>query len=137
MVEVHIYTDGGSRGNPGPAASAFLAIVKEGGRERAIRKMARRIGKATNNQAEYRAVIMALEWAISRGFRRVVLHSDSELVVKQITGEYAVRSHSLRDLNLRVKELLSGLEWKAMNHPREEPHISQCDELVNKALDAR
>ena len=92
MSTVHIYTDGGSRGNPGPAATAFMALVIEDGKDRLLRKMARRIGKATNNQAEYRAMIMAMEWALSRGFKDLVLHSDSELLVKQVLGEYSVRS---------------------------------------------
>lgn len=135
MTVVHIFTDGGSRGNPGPAASAFMALVKSDGKERILRKMGRRIGRATNNQAEYRAMIMALEWALSRGFKDLVLHSDSELMVKQIRGEYAVRSPRVKDLHRRVMELLKATRFDIKHHRREERHISVCDSLVNKALD--
>lgn len=135
MEEVHIYTDGGSRGNPGQAASAFIAVVERGEKEKIIRKMAKRIGKATNNQAEYRAMIMALQWAVSRNFRNLVLHSDSELMIKQIKGEYCVRSQNVKDLHRKVKDLLANVDWSAVHHRREHPKISICDSLVNKVLD--
>ncbi len=135
MLTVHIYTDGGSRGNPGPAASAYMALVIKDGKERVLRKMAKRIGKRTNNQAEYRAMIFALEWAISRGFDDLVLHSDSELMIKQLNGDYAVRSENVKDLNRRLMDLLSGVKWKAVHHNRDEPHITMCDSLLNKVLD--
>jgi ribonuclease HI len=137
LTEIHIYTDGGSRGNPGPAASAFMSLIITGGKEKVLRKMSRRIGNATNNQAEYRAMIMALEWAISRGFRELVLHSDSELLVKQVMGEYAVRSPRVKDLHGRLMDLLRGVDYSIIHHRRDEYHISICDSLVNSALDGK
>ncbi|RLF69258.1 MAG: hypothetical protein DRN57_01245, partial [Thermoplasmata archaeon] len=74
-MRIAIYTDGGARGNPGPAASAFIAVAEREGKDRIIRKYGEYIGKATNNLAEYRALIMALEWASSRGFRELDFHS--------------------------------------------------------------
>lgn len=135
MSEVHIYTDGGSRGNPGPAASAYIGLVLKDGKEKVIRKQARKIGRATNNQAEYRAMIFALEWARSRGFDRLILHSDSQLMIRQINGEYSVKSPKVKDLFGRVMDLLQGIDFRAVHHRREEPHIVICDELVNKVLD--
>ena len=135
MDEVHIFTDGGSRGNPGPAASAFLVVVERGGKEKVIRKMAKGIGRATNNQAEYKAMIMALQWAISRDFRNLVLHSDSELMIKQIRGEYSVRSPNVRDLHRNVMDLLRNTKWSAVHHRREHDKIAICDALVNRVLD--
>jgi ribonuclease HI len=135
LEEVHIYTDGGSRGNPGPAASAFMALIIRDGKEKILRKMARRIGRATNNQAEYRALIMGLEWALSRGFSKLFIHSDSELMVKQVSGVYAVKSPRVKDLHGRVMDLLANTDFKIKHHPREEEHISICDSLVNNVLD--
>jgi ribonuclease HI len=112
-----------------------MALVVIDGRERILRKMGRRIGRATNNQAEYRAMIMALEWALSRGFKDLVLHSDSQLMVRQIKGEYSVRSPRVRDLHSRVMDLLKGTRFDIKHHGREERHITTCDSLVNKALD--
>jgi ribonuclease HI len=135
MKEIHIYTDGGSRGNPGLAASAFIVVIKDGEKEKVIRKMSKGIGKATNNQAEYKAMIMALQWAVSRDFRDLVLHSDSELMIKQIRGEYSVRSPNVKDLHRKVMDLLRNTRFEAIHHRREHPNIMVCDELVNKVLD--
>ena len=124
---IHIFTDGGSRGNPGPGASAFVAT-----RDHSLRP-----GRCTNNEAEYGAVIMALVWAHNRGHDKLVIHSDSQLIVRQIRGEYRVKAPTLRPLYERVMGLLRGVIWKAVQHPREHPWISLCDEMVNEELDAR
>ncbi len=137
MNEVHIYTDGGSRGNPGQAASAFIVVVERDGKEKIIRKMAKGIGKATNNQAEYKAMIMALQWAVSRNFRDLVLHSDSELMIRQIKGKYSVKSPNVKDLHRKVMDLLRNTTWSAIHHRREHPKIVICDALVNKVLDEK
>ncbi len=137
---IHIFTDGGSRGNPGPGASAFVAT-----RDHSLRPSKRNIlykraelrGRCTNNEAEYGAVIMALVWAHSRGHDKLVIHSDSQLIVRQIRGEYRVKAPTLRPLYERVMGLLRGVIWKAVQHPREHPWISLCDEMVNEILDAR
>jgi len=128
------YTDGASRGNPGPAACAFLLVDS---RENIITSEAGTLGRKTNNEAEYQAVINSLQKAASRSFRRVVVHSDSELVIRQIRGEYRVRKAHLRDLFSRVKELeQSFLSVEYVNLPRENPWMRIVDRLCNEALDS-
>jgi ribonuclease HI len=132
---VNIYTDGGARGNPGPAASAFIAVVGEGKNMKMIRKRAERIGKATNNEAEYKALIIGLMWARSREFDIIKIHSDSQLMVKQLKGYYKVKAPNIIPLYKKVIELLGHTKWAAQHHPRTNKWISICDELVNEALD--
>lgn len=135
-LPVHIFTDGGSRGNPGPGAWAFVAVeTKPGERGRIIMKASRHMGICTNNEAEYQAVIHALEWARSAGVMRVHLHSDSELLVNQLLGAYKVRSKRLSGPHHRVRELLKGMEYTVEHHPREHRFISICDAMVNRTLD--
>ena len=138
---IHIFTDGGSRGNPGPSACAFVAVSDPGGSGwtggRRLREMSGYLGRCTNNEAEYSALIMAVEWADSRGFSHIVLHSDSELVVRQLRGEYRVRSVVLKPLHERVLKMLSGRKWDIVHHRRSHPWIALCDELVNNELDTR
>ena len=96
--------------------------------------ISRRIGQTTNNQAEYRALIAALEKAIELGARQVDIRLDSELVVKQVKGRYRVKNAALRPLYLKVGELLSQLEgFTIKNVPREQN--AEADRLANKALD--
>ena len=127
-----IWVDGASRGNPGPAAIG--AVIKdEQGRLHA--RISRRIGITTNNQAEYRAIIAALEKAISLGVRQVEINSDSQLVVRQINGRYRVKKPELKPLYQQVKQLQGSLEGFAVAHiPREQN--SEADGLANKALDS-
>jgi ribonuclease HI len=126
-----IYTDGAARGNPGPAAIGVV-IKDEAGNTAA--SICRTLGKATNNQAEYTAVIAGLEKAISLGAKQVLLKSDSELVVKQLMGLYKVKNADLREMYQRVVALTGRLEkFTAMNIPREQN--KQADALCNKALD--
>lgn len=99
-----LYTDGASRGNPGPAAIG--AVIKDG-QGRVLARISRRIGRTTNNQAEYQAVIAAIEEAVRLGVAGVVIKSDSELVVKQINGRYRVKNPALKPLHQRVRELQS------------------------------
>lgn len=126
-----IWVDGASRDNPGPAAIG--AVIKDGqGRLRA--RLSQRIGTKTNNQAEYRAVIAALEEAISLGARQVELYSDSELVVKQINGRYRVKNAALKPLYQQVKQLQSLLESFTITYiPRWQN--AEADNLANAALD--
>lgn len=130
---ITIHTDGGSRGNPGPAACAF--VVEDSSSE--IYKESKYLGKQTNNFAEYGGVILALNWLVKRNFSNVSVffYLDSELVVKQINGAYKVRDENLRKLFSEVISLIkkTGIDIIFKNVPREKNKIA--DFLVNKELD--
>ena len=126
-----IFSDGASRGNPGPAAIGAV-IYDETGRE--LHTVSRRIGRATNNEAEYQAAIAGLEAALALGAREVELRVDSELVVRQLDSRYKVRNPRLKRLFGRVKDL----QWRfaafqAHAVPREQNR--RADQLANQALD--
>ncbi|MFY4814640.1 ribonuclease HI [Haloarcula sp. AONF1] len=127
---VHAYFDGASRGNPGPSSVGYVlvddsGIVTEGGET---------IGTATNNQAEYRALIRAIEVARDYGFDDVHIRGDSELIVKQVRGEWDTNDPELRENRVRVRELLTGFDdWQIEHVPRE--INDRADELANDALD--
>jgi len=126
-----IFTDGAAEPNPGPAAIG--AIIKDG-KGRLITSISRYIGIATNNQAEYRAIIAALEKAIKLGATHVEVNSDSELAVRQINGRYRVKNAALKPLYQQVKQLQSLLEGFTITHiPREQN--TEADKLTNAALD--
>ena len=126
-----IWVDGAADPNPGPAAIGAV-IRDEQGRVHA--RISQRIGTATNNQAEYRAVIAALEEAIKLGVTHIELKSDSELVVRQITGIYRVRKPELKPLYQQVKQLQSLLESFTITYiPRWQN--AEADNLANAALD--
>jgi len=125
-----INADGASRGNPGPAAIGATIKDEDG---LLLASVSERIGRTTNNQAEYRALIAALEKAISLDARRVDIRLDSELVVRQVQGRYKVKKATLRPLYLRVGELLDRLEGFTLTHvPREQN--TEADRLANAAL---
>jgi len=129
--QIIIYTDGGSRGNPGPSAAAYI-LFDEKNNKLAARGMF--LGKGTNNTAEYTAVIRGLEQAEQIRTKRVQVFSDSELLVRQINGEYKVKSELLRPLFQRTVELLNKFkDWQVLHISRDENQ--QADKLVNKALD--
>lgn len=131
MNEAIIQVDGAARGNPGPAATAAIIKDKHG---KTITTISRRIGTSTNNQAEYRAIILGLEEAIALGTKSVEVRSDSELVVRQICNRYRVRSLTLLPLYQQVKQLESSLVGFAINHiPREQNN--EANSLANKTLD--
>ena len=126
-----ICTDGAARGNPGPAAIG-VTIKDETGK--LIAHISHRIGVTTNNQAEYQAIIAALNKAASMGARHVELYTDSELVVRQINGRYKVKNTALRPLYQEVVRLIGSLESFTIAHiPREQN--AEADNLANKALD--
>ncbi len=131
MKKAVIYADGASRGNPGSAA---IGVTIKDERGRLITSISRRIGRATNNQAEYRAIIAALEEATGLGARQVDIHSDSELVVKQINGEYRVKKATLKPLYQQVKQLQGQLKDFTITHIPRQQNI-EADKLANKALD--
>ena len=126
-----IFTDGASRGNPGPAAIG--AIVKdETGNN--IASISQAIGHTTNNQAEYLAIIAALERAINLGASQVEVRSNSELVTRQLNGQYRVKKASLRPLYLKVKQLQGQLQGLTITCiPRQQNR--EADRLANLALD--
>jgi len=125
-----LYTDGASRGNPGPAAIG--AVIKDG-QGRVLARISRRIGRTTNNQAEYQAVIAAIEEAVRLGVAGVVIKSDSELVVKQINGRYRVKNPALKPLHQRVRELQSLFQsFVIASIPRHQN--AEADRLSNAAL---
>ncbi|MFC1928233.1 ribonuclease HI family protein [Chloroflexota bacterium] len=130
MKKFVVFTDGASKGNPGPAAIG-AAIKDEQGR--LVTSISQGIGHTTNNQAEYKAIIAALEQTIKLGAAQVEIRSDSELVVRQITGQYRVKKASLKPLYLKVKQLQSQLESLTITHiPRQQN--TAADILANMAL---
>ncbi len=126
----YVYFDGGSRGNPGPAAIGWVIVTDDG----IVAEEGRRIGDATNNQAEYRALIAGLETAVATGFDELQVRGDSELIVKQVRGEYDVNDPMLREHRLTVRELLDRVDdWEIQHVPR--AVNDRADALVNEALD--
>jgi ribonuclease HI len=126
-----VYADGASRGNPGPA-SIGAAIYDDSGQE--VHTVSRRIGRATNNEAEYRAAIAGLEAALALGAQHVELRMDSELVVRQLDSRYKVRNPNLRRLFGRVKDLQWRFASFQARHVRREQN-RRADRLANEALD--
>jgi len=133
MKEMKIFTDGGARGNPGPAAIGVV-FFDENGKEIYSHKEC--IGEATNNVAEYKAVICAIETAKDRFKPELIdLNLDSELVCRQLNGEYKVKDQNLKELFYAVRELVLDLGGKVtFKHVRREQN-KRADELVNEALD--
>jgi phosphoribosylglycinamide formyltransferase-1 len=127
------YIDGGSRGNPGPAAAAFVLSDTSG---KQLEARAFFLGKATNNVAEYTALVKALQAAAKLGSEQIGIFSDSDLLVKQINGLYRVKSEQIRPLYQEAVGLLEKFKsWKARHIRREKNE--QADNLVNQALDSR
>jgi ribonuclease HI len=131
--QVLIFSDGGSRGNPGPAASAFMILSKNCD---LLVRNALYLGLRTNNQAEYEALISALEAASKIGAKEAICHLDSELVAKQLAGIYTVKNSELKKLWSKVQELARIFEKISyINVPRTHPNIQAADALVNETLD--
>ena len=130
-LDIHI--DGGSRGNPGEAGFGVHVTRPDG---TLVAELYGYLGHATNNVAEYRALIHALEFAQRRGARRLRLYSDSELVVKQMSGAYRVKHPDMQPLHRRASELRRGFESATLQHVRREQN-RDADRLANRALDER
>lgn len=132
-----IYTDGGSRGNPGPSACAFAAEFAG----ETIKKGSKYLGTATNNVAEYEGVLLALNWLTSVGdkieFKEVLFILDSELIVKQFKGVYKIKNKNLLKINIEINKLIKDLNKNIyFKHvPREKNKLA--DSLVNEELDKR
>ena len=127
-----LFTDGGARGNPGPAAYGYVLEADDG---TLLAAHGERIGVATTNVAEYRALIAGLEKALELGLDEVGVVSDSELLVKQMTGEYRVKNEALKKLNDeadRVARRIGDVSYRAVRRE----HNELADRLVNEALDA-
>jgi ribonuclease HI len=126
----HVYFDGASRGNPGPAAVGYAIATADG----VVAEGGERIGETTNNRAEYAALIRSLEVARDHGFDEVDVRGDSELIVKQVRGEWSANDPGLRERRVTALELLSGFDrWSLEHVPRE--INDRADSLANEALD--
>jgi ribonuclease HI len=131
MNRLVIYTDGCSKGNPGPAAIGVAVYGDE--QQTPILMISNKIGVTTNNQAEYQALIKALEYAVSSKAIEVEVRSDSELIVNQMNGSYRVKNPDLKPLHTEAKRLAGLIEkFGIMSIPRE--HNRQADKLANMAL---
>ncbi|HZY97986.1 MAG TPA: ribonuclease HI family protein [Candidatus Baltobacteraceae bacterium] len=131
--EATLFADGGSRGNPGPAASGAVLVDANGA---LLEEVGEYLGIATNNVAEWTALVLGLEAAANRGVRRLAVRLDSELVVRQMLGEYRVKHADLQPLHRRAKALLRRFEHVDVRHvPRKQNTVA--DKLVNRLLDAQ
>jgi len=130
-VKLVVNVDGGARGNPGPAAIAAVVQDAEGG---VLQERGERIGRATNNVAEYKALLLGIEMAASLGASALELVGDSELVVKQVKDEFKVKDATMRELHAKVKAALRNFDSWSIRHVRRE-HNAEADRLVNEALD--
>jgi ribonuclease HI len=131
-VRVVVHVDGGSRGNPGPAAAAAVISTPDGD---VLDEASLTLGRATNNVAEYRGLLLGLERARALGATEVDVVNDSELVARQISGAYKVKHPDMRPLYLEAMQALRGFErWSVRSVPRAQN--ADADALVNQALDA-
>lgn len=127
-----LHTDGGARGNPGPSGIGVQITDQAGA---VVQEIAEYIGEATNNQAEYKALIRGLEEAKKLGAETLQVYMDSELIVKQIKGEYKVKNKDLAPLFVKVYNLSQTFKKVAVAHVRREQN-EEADRLVNEAIDA-
>jgi ribonuclease HI len=133
MKKLIIYTDGGSRGNPGPAAIGAVLNNEKGER---VAEVSEYIGETTNNQAEYKAVVAAITKAKELGAEELEFFLDSELVVKQLNREYKVRDKDLAPLFMKIYNAMMGFKKVTFKHVRREFNV-EADKLVNMALDRK
>ncbi|MFH0800144.1 MAG: ribonuclease HI family protein [Pseudomonadota bacterium] len=134
MSDVIIHSDGAARGNPGPAGAGAVLTDREG---KVVGEVCRYLGDSlTNNQAEYRALLLALAEAAGKGATRVCIYADSELMVKQIRGEYRVKNEGIKPLFQEVMGLLRKIGGYTIEHvPREKN--KRADQLANLAIDGQ
>src|SRR5580692_7572956 len=125
------HSDGGARGNPGPAGYGVV-IQDQSGKK--VAHLSEYLGHQTNNFAEYQGLIAALEYAIKHGPKALKVISDSELLVRQIKGIYKVNNAALKDLHARAKELIAQLDWFSIGHVLR-GHNEEADRLANAAMD--
>lgn len=134
--KVVVYCDGGARGNPGPAGIGAALFVEDGGGGlEEIAAVSEYIGRGTNNEAEYLALIAGLEAALELGVGEIEIRADSELIVRQLSGQYRVKSANLKPLHAKAMSLLGKVDaWSAKHVARELNR--RADELVNEAIDS-
>ena len=125
------HTDGGARGNPGPAGYGVVIHDAKGNK---VASLSQYLGRQTNNFAEYQALIAALEYAVQHGSKALSVISDSELMVRQIKGIYKVKDPTLRDLHGRASQLIRQLDWFHIEHVLRGKN-READELANAAMD--
>jgi ribonuclease HI len=132
-VKVTVHVDGGARGNPGPAAAA--AVVRDAESGEVLGEATELLGETTNNVAEYRALLLGLARAAAVGADEVAVINDSELVAKQVNGDYKVKNQALKALHAAALDALAGFRtWSVRSVPRAQN--ADADALVNQALDA-
>jgi len=132
---IRIFCDGGSRGNPGPAGVGAVVLDASAEPPRLLASVSETIGIATNNVAEYTALIRGLETAADFGADRIEVRADSQLLIRQLEGRYRVKHAGLVPLHRRAQELLRGYREVDLQHVRREEN-TEADALVNAALDA-
>lgn len=133
LDRIHIYTDGGSRGNPGPAAIGVVIYDKD---KRVLVEYTECIGEATNNVAEYKALIKGLELAAAHCRKEIFCFLDSEVVVRQLNGAYRIKARHLLELFYTLKDREKAFDKIVYNHVRRDnKFICRADKLVNEALD--
>ena len=125
------HSDGGARGNPGPAGYGVV-IKDESGKK--VATLSEYLGRQTNNFAEYQGLIASREYALEHGPKALKVISDSELLVRQIKGIYKVKNPTLQDLHARAKQLIGQLDWFSIGHALRE-HNQEADRLANEAMD--
>jgi ribonuclease HI len=131
MARLIVNVDGGARGNPGPAA---IGVVLRDADGKVVGEHGEAIGRATNNVAEYRALLRGIELAAEHGAGELELIGDSELIVRQVEGRYKVKDATMRQLHGEVKRALAGFDGWSIRHVRREQN-ADADRLVNAALD--
>ncbi len=131
MKKLQIYTDGGSRGNPGPAACGVVILDEN---EKLLKLNAKYLGKMTNNQAEYEGLLTALRMTAVMDIDEIDFFLDSDLMVKQLNGEYKVKSPNIKPLKLTIDKLLKQFKKVNFSHVRRE-YNKAADKLVNIVLD--
>jgi ribonuclease HI len=131
MASFTVNVDGGARGNPGPAA---IGVVLRDADGQIVEALGETIGSATNNVAEYKALLRGIELATAHGATRLELVGDSELVVRQIEGRYKVKNAGMKELHAEAKAALAGLDNWSIRHVKRAQN-ADADRLVNEALD--
>jgi ribonuclease HI len=131
MGKLTVNVDGGARGNPGPAA---IGVVVRNGDGAVVEQVGEAIGTATNNVAEYRALLRGIELAAAHGASEVELIGDSELIVRQIEGRYKVKHADMKELHKQAKAMLAGFDGWSIRHVKRAQN-ADADALVNEALD--
>jgi ribonuclease HI len=126
-----LWSDGAARGNPGPAGIGIMLKTKDG---HILAAEGRFVGRTTNNVAEYKALLLGLERALECGVRRLDVRADSELLIKQLKGQYRVKNEGLKPLVAEARALIQRFEWVKLEHVRRELNV-EADRLANAGID--